>query len=179
MEKELNENICDEDIIDSIKAQEESSEENNEQQDSQEKLENENNELNEKYMRLAADFQNFKRRTENEKKELFSYANEKIMTDLLCVMDNFERAIGSIDDSKDQNLSDGVRMIFKQFCEVLENFGLKEIETKDLEFDPNYHHAVMKESVEGKDSNIITETLQKGYTLNEKVIRPSMVKVAE
>ncbi|MCG8485020.1 MAG: nucleotide exchange factor GrpE [Clostridia bacterium] len=181
----LNDNALHDEDINPFETQmeDESSEDNtqkeNIQQDDHEKLLQENCELNEKYMRLAADFQNFKRRTESEKKEVFSYANEKIMMDLLCVLDNFERAIGSIDDSKEQNLSDGIRMIFKQFNEVLEKFGLKEIETEDLQFNPNYHHAVMKEPVENKESNIITETLQKGYLLNGKVIRPSMVKVSE
>lgn len=153
--------------------------EDNGQQDNHEKLSKENSELNEKYMRLAADFQNFKRRTESEKKEVFNYANEKIMLDLLNVLDNFERALGSIDGSKEQNISDGIRMIFNQFSEVLEKFGLKEIETNGLEFNPNYHHAVMKEAVECLESNMIIEAMQKGYTLNGKVIRPSMVKVAE
>ncbi len=138
----------------------------------------EKNEINEKYLRLAADFQNYKRRVENDKKEIFSYANETIVTELLNVLDNFERAIES-DKSNETTLIEGIQMIYKQLSEILCKYNLKEIDTENCEFDPNFHHAVMKESVDYAGSNMIIEVFQKGYTFNGKVIRPSMVKVSE
>ena len=132
--------------------------------------------LNVKYMRLMADFQNFKRRTEKEKNDIYAFANEKIVSELLNVIDNFERALlhGAAGDS----FAEGMNMIFKQLQGVLEKAGVKEIEALGLDFDPNFHNAVMTEDSTEYESGKVTEVLQKGYTLNSKVIRPSMVKVA-
>lgn len=132
--------------------------------------------LNVKYMRLMADFQNFKRRTEKEKSDIYAFANEKIVSELLNVIDNFERALlhGAAGDS----FAEGMNMIFKQLQGVLEKAGVKEIEALGLDFDPNFHNAVMTEDSTEYESGKVTEVLQKGYTLNSKVIRPSMVKVA-
>ena len=130
-----------------------------------------------KYTRLMADFQNFKKRTEKEKADVYSFANEKIMTDLLQVIDNFERALGS--ECQDQAYAEGMQMIFKQFTDILKNSGLEEIEAVGHDFDPNFHHAVLTDSNPDFDSGKVTEVLQKGYKLNGKVIRPSMVKVNE
>lgn len=135
-------------------------------------------ELNEKYLRLAADFQNYKRRVENEKKEIYSYANESIVCELLNVLDNFERALESMSD-KDETLLEGIKMIYKQLSDILSKSGLKEIEAINNEFDPNFHHAVMKEPSDTVQSNKVIDVFQKGYTFNGKVIRPSMVKVSE
>ncbi len=151
--------------------------ENNKSQDCN-MLIKERDEINEKYLRLAADFQNYKRRMENEKKEIFNYANETIITELLSVLDNFERAIDS-DKFNEKTLLEGVKMIYNELQEVLSKYGLKEINTENCEFDPNFHHAVMKEPVDHTVSNMIIEVFQKGYTFNGKVIRPSMVKVSE
>ena len=130
-----------------------------------------------KYTRLMADFQNYKKRTEKEKADVYSFANEKIMTDLLQVIDNFERALGS--ECQDQAYADGMQMIFKQFTDILKGAGLEEIEAVGHDFDPNFHHAVLTDSNPDFDSGKVTEVLQKGYKLNGKVIRPSMVKVNE
>ena len=132
---------------------------------------------NEKYTRLMADFQNFRKRTEKEKADVYSYANEKIMTDLLTVLDNFERALDS--ECKDEAYADGMKMIFKQLSDMLKASGLEEIDAVGQDFDPNFHHAVMTDNNEDFDSGKVTEVLQKGYRLNGKVIRPSMVKVNE
>ncbi|MGN1144115.1 MAG: nucleotide exchange factor GrpE, partial [Anaerovoracaceae bacterium] len=122
------------------------------------------------------DFQNFKRRTEKEKSDIYAFANEKIISELLNVIDNFERALlhGAAGDS----FAEGMNMIFKQLQGVLEKAGVKEIEALGLDFDPNFHNAVMTEDSTEYESGKVTEVLQKGYTLNSKVIRPSMVKVA-
>ena len=131
----------------------------------------------EQYTRLMADFQNYKKRTEKEKADVYSFANEKIMTDLLQVVDNFERALES--DTEDEAYREGMKMILRQLLDIMEAAGLEEIEAKGEEFDPNFHHAVMQDKNEEFGPGIVTEVLQKGYTLNGKVIRPSMVKVNE
>ncbi|MCI8610122.1 MAG: nucleotide exchange factor GrpE [Firmicutes bacterium] len=132
--------------------------------------------LNVKYLRLMADFQNFKRRTEKEKSDIYAYANEKIVGELLDVIDNFERALthGAAGDS----FAEGMNMIFKQLQGVLEKANVLEIKAQGEDFDPNFHNAVMTEDSAEYESGKVTAVLQKGYTLNGKVIRPSMVKVA-
>ncbi|WP_324823815.1 nucleotide exchange factor GrpE [Sinanaerobacter sp. ZZT-01] len=132
-----------------------------------------------RYLRLAADFQNYKRRVEKEKSDIYAYANEKIVTELLDVIDNFERAIAHGEDCKDPKMLEGMAMIFKQFKGVLEKSNVEEIKAEGEAFDPNYHHAVMTENSVEYESGKVTAVLQKGYLLNGKVIRPSMVKVAE
>ena len=129
----------------------------------------------EKYMRLMADFQNYKRRTEKEKAEVFSYANEKIVTELLSVLDNFERALAQ--ESADEKYAEGMELIFRQMRDVLTKAGLAEIDAVGKEFDPNFHHAVMTDDNADFESGQVTAVLQKGYTLHDKVIRPAMVRV--
>ena len=128
-----------------------------------------------KYTRLMADFQNYKRRTEKEKSDIYAYANEKLITGLLEVIDNFERAV--LSETADEKYAEGMEMIFKQLKRVLEGSGLEEIKALGEGFDPNFHNAVMTEENDNFESGSVTEVLQKGYTLNGKVIRPSMVKV--
>ncbi len=134
-----------------------------------------------RYTRLSADFQNYKKRIEKEKSEIFKFGCEKIVVDILPIIDNFERAIhASKNNGKESDgLLDGIEMIFKQFVDALNKHGVEEIQSLDKEFDPNLHHAVMQEECEGIEENTITEVFQKGYTLNSKVIRPSMVKVSK
>ncbi len=149
-------------------------------EDNQGKEESAEDEGEKKYLRLMADFQNYKRRMEKEKKDLYSYANERIMTELLEVMDNFERALQQNANSADDGgagFVEGMEMILKQLTSVLEKEGLKEIEALGEEFDPNVHNAVMTEETEEYESGKVSGVMQKGYTLNGKVIRPSMVKV--
>jgi len=129
-----------------------------------------------RYLRLLAEFQNYKKRVEKEKSGLYSYANEKIMTELLQVMDNFERAL---EQSESDGFKEGMEMIFDQLGAVLEKEGLAEITALGEDFDPNIHNAVMTEETEEYESGKVSGVMQKGYTLNGKVIRPSMVKVAE
>ena len=128
-----------------------------------------------RYLRLMADFQNYRKRAEKEKRDLYSYANEKIMNDLLTVMDNFERAL---EHDAGDGFKEGIEMIFKQLSDVLEKDGLAEIPALGEEFDPNVHNAVMTEETEDYESGKVSGVMQKGYTLNGKVIRPAMVKVA-
>ena len=130
----------------------------------------------ERYMRLRAEFQNFKRRAAREKSDIHAYANEKIIGELLPVLDNFERAL----DTKSEDVegyAKGMELIFTQLRTALEHAGLAEIPAMGEEFDPNVHNAVMTEDSEEIEDNHISKVLQKGYKLNDKVIRPSMVAV--
>ena len=129
-----------------------------------------------RYLRLLAEFQNYKKRIEKEKSDLYSYANEKIMTELLEVMDNFERALEQPDGD---GFKEGMGMIFDQLGNVLNKEGLAEIDALGLDFDPNVHNALMTEETDEYESGKVSAVMQKGYTLNGKVIRPSMVKVVE
>lgn len=132
--------------------------------------------LNTKYLRLMADFQNYKRRTEKEKSDIYAFANEKIVSELLNVIDNFERALDAGSDG--DSFVEGMNLIFKQLQGVLEKAGVVEIEALGQDFDPNFHHAVLMEDSAEYESGKVTAVLQKGYLLNNKVIRPTMVKVA-
>lgn len=151
----------------------ESESEEDAEQSPQEKEEDEA--LNTKYLRLMADFQNYKRRAEKEKGDIYAYANEKLVTQLLDVIDSFERAL--MHEGADESFAEGMRMIFKQLTGVLEKAGLEEINALGEDFDPNFHNAVMMEDNADYESGKVTEVMQKGYLLNKKVIRPSMVKV--
>lgn len=139
-------------------------------------------EYKDKYLRLNADFQNYKRRTEKEKSEIYQFGSEKLIIDMLPILDNLERAILSFDSEKDEGnngLLDGIHMVYKQFKGILNKHGVEEIECIDKEFDPNCHHAVIQEEQKDKDSNLVLEVFEKGYKLNSKIIRPSMVKVSK
>ena len=139
----------------------------------------EDEDMKTKYLRLAADFQNFKRRTEKEKSDIYAYANEKFALDLLDVIDNFERALIHQDDCKDEKMKEGMELIFKQLQSVLEKNKIVEIPALGEEFDPNVHNAVMTSASEEFESGKVCNVFQKGYKLNNKVIRPAMVIVAE
>ena len=138
----------------------------------------EDEELNVRYLRLAADFQNYKKRVEKEKSDIYAFANEKIVVELLDVIDNFERALEHSKDNS-EGFAEGMNMIFKQFRGVLEKNGVEEMSAIGESFDPNFHHAVLTENSVEYESGKVTMVLQKGYMLNKKVIRPAMVKVAE
>ena len=130
----------------------------------------------ERYMRLMAEFQNFKRRAAREKTDIHAYANEKIIGELLPVLDNFERALGTSTDDA-EGYAKGMELIFQQLKTALEHAGLSEIKALGEEFDPNVHNAVMTEDSDEHEDGHISKVLQKGYKLKDKVIGPSMVAV--
>ena len=132
----------------------------------------------EKYLRLLAEFQNFKKRAAKEKTDIHAYANEKLMADLLPVLDNFERALETKTEEVESYAS-GVELIFTQMKTALENHGLKEVEALGADFDPNKHSAVMTEESDEYESGKVSKVLQKGYELNGRVIRPAMVAVTK
>ena len=154
----------------------ETAEEQTEEQQADPAKEPEEEALNAKYLRLMADFQNYRRRTEKEKNDIYAFANEKIVSELLNVIDNFERALAIATEG--DCFAEGMKLIFKQLHGVLEKSGVAEIEALGQDFDPNFHNAVMMEDSAEYESGKVTEVLQKGYMLNNRVIRPSMVKVA-
>ena len=132
--------------------------------------------LTDSLLRLRADFANYRKRTEKEKESTIAYALEGLMGDLLPILDNFERAMDSAEEK--DGFYEGVSMIYEQLLAVLCDNGLQEIECVGETFDPSLHHAVFMEESEDEEG-IVLEALQKGYLLKDKVIRPSMVKVAK
>ncbi len=145
-----------------------------------EELQNEVNTLKDKNMRIAAEMVNTLRRKDEETNRLLKYSNESLITELLPVIDNFERALNVDATSNDvESYQKGMTMIYNSLKNILEKFEVKEIEAIDKEFDPSYHQAVMQEEKEGTKENIVIEVLQKGYTYKDKVIRPAMVKVSK
>lgn len=141
-----------------------------------EKYEAELAEKENRYLRLQADFENFRRRTRQEKEELAAVVTQNLLKDLLPFLDNFERALAA-GGNDEGGLRAGVEMMYKQLVEALKKEGLEYIETKDKPFDPNFHQAVMRvEDAEKEDGTIVAE-LQKGYMVKGRVIRPSMVQV--
>lgn len=134
--------------------------------------------LNNQLLRLQADFVNFRKRAEKEKESTISYALESFITSLLPVIDNFQRAMESEEDNTN-NFFKGVEMIYDQLLKVLNENGVEEIKSLGEDFDPNYHHAVFAEESDEYQSGKIIEVLQKGYMLKDRILRPSMVKVAK
>lgn len=135
-------------------------------------------ELSGQLIRLQADFVNFRKRAEKEKKDTINYALEKFICTLLPVIDNFQIAMEANEEDKD-SFYKGIELIYKQIVDVLESNGVEEIPSLGEEFDPNIHHAVFMEESEDYDSGKVIEVLQTGYMLKDKVIRPAMVKVAK
>lgn len=165
-----NENI--EDVVKEEEVQDDSQEVTNDSSDD-EKYQD----LMDKFMRLQADFANYKRRTEAQKTEYVELGVKKIVNDLLPVLDNFERALDSIGE-KDSTY-DGILMIKNQLTDVLKKEGIVEMKALGEEFDPTYHHAVLTEDSDEYDSGYVIEVLQKGYLINDKTLRPAMVKVSQ
>lgn len=131
----------------------------------------------ERVLRLQAEFQNYKRRVEKEKSDLYAYGCEGLAKDLLLVVDNLERALSTIKAEND-SVYQGVSMIHEQLKQVLEQNGITEIEALGQPFDMYLHHAVMTEPCEEEElDNTVANVMQKGYRLKDRVLRPSMVKV--
>lgn len=142
-----------------------------------EELQKQIDEKDDKYKRLQAEYSNYMRRTQQEKETIGLFANEKIIGELIPVLDSMERAIDACTDKED-NMYKGIELVHKQLIDCLQKFGVEEIAALNEEFDPNLHLAVMQESVEGVEANKVVMVLQKGYKLKTKVIRPTMVKVS-
>lgn len=134
--------------------------------------------LNDKYLRLAAEFENFKKRSAREYSRLAEIAESNLILQLLEVVDDFDRALShAAEDLKSFNK--GAEMIFSKLTDILKKRGLKEIKALDEQFDPMYHEAVMQKEVDDRDDDVVIEEVQKGYFLNDRVLRPAKVIVAK
>ncbi len=136
-------------------------------------------ELNNQYIRMAADFDNYRKRQAQERESLLKYGAENTMKGLLAVIDTFERAQQSIVDADDvKKVKESFDIVQKQFLDALQKLGLKTIETEGQKFDPNLHEAVMQTPSEEVEDHTILQELQKGYMLDDRIIRPTLVNVA-
>lgn len=133
--------------------------------------------MKDQFIRLQADFQNYKRRAEKDRINYMNMGLEKLALELLPVIDNFERAIDSAENH--DPFYDGIVLIERSLVEVLNKFEIKEIDCLNKPFDPNFEHAVLLSEEEGVESGLVTEVLQKGYAIDGKVLRPAMVKVSK
>ena len=133
--------------------------------------------LTDRVTRQMAEFENFRRRTEQEKAQMFRNGAKAIIEKVLPVVDNFERGLATVEEGADP-FADGMLMIYKQLLTTLEEAGVKPIEAVGKEFNPDFHNAVMHVEDEEVGENIVVEEFQKGYMYNDSVVRHSMVKVA-
>lgn len=134
--------------------------------------------LQDKYIRLYAEYENFRKRTAKEKDEIYSNAAADVLKNILPVLDSFERALQFSGNAQEpEKVIEGLKMIETQFLNALEKIGVEEIKAEGGQFNPQLHNAVFHEQDESKPDNMVTEVLQKGYIKGDKVLRPSMVKV--
>nr|WP_239094144.1 nucleotide exchange factor GrpE [Bacillus sp. B15-48] len=135
-------------------------------------------EADNRYLRLQADFDNFRRRSRLDLEASAKYRAQSLVTDLLPALDNFERALQmEPENEQSKSLLKGMEMVYQSLLTALKNEGVEQIEAVGQEFDPHRHQAVMQDNDENFGSNIVVAELQKGYILKDRVIRPSMVKV--
>lgn len=145
-----------------------------------ETLKQERDEYIDKYKRLYAEFENFKKKTQKDKEELLKFANESLVYELLPVIDSLEMALKHTDNVDTlKSLTQGVENTFRELLRVLEKFGLKRIDALDKPFDPSFHHAMSQSVRSDIDENIVVEEFRKGYIFAGKVLRPSFVAVSK
>lgn len=136
-------------------------------------------ELNDRVRRQMAEFENFRKRSEKEKSQMFDMGAKNVVEKILPVIDNFERGLAAVpEDRKEDAFVVGMDMVYKQLLSTLEEAGVKPIDAVGQEFDPNFHNAVMHVEDENLGENVVAEELQKGYMYRDTVVRHSMVKVA-
>ncbi|MFR2710891.1 nucleotide exchange factor GrpE [Frisingicoccus sp.] len=137
-------------------------------------------ELNDRLIRQMAEFDNFRKRTEKEKQQMYSVGAADVIEKLLPVVDNFERGLAAMtEEEKNTSFAQGIELVYKQLMTALEGMGVTVIEAVGVEFNPDFHNAVMQAPSEEYESGIITQELQRGYLYKDKVVRHSMVMVAE
>lgn len=182
-EQELN-SQTEEETVEEVFAENEASENTEEMpaQDPMEQkvaeLEGKLEEADNRYLRLQADFDNFRRRSRIELEASAKYRAQSIISDLLPAIDNFERALKmDVDNEQAKSLKQGVEMVYRSLLDALKNEGVEVIEAVGKEFDPHLHQAVMQAEDENFGPNIVVEEFQKGYMLKDRIIRPAMVKV--
>lgn len=145
-----------------------------------ETLEKNIDDCRDRLLRKAAEFENYKKRTDNERVELFKYASEDFIKKLLPVVDDFERSIAHFDSAKDvESIKEGINIIYSSFVKLLDDQGVKPIEAIGKPFDYNYHDAIMKQPAKGVEPETVINEIKKGYMYKDKVIRHSQVIISE
>jgi molecular chaperone GrpE len=133
-----------------------------------------------RFMRLSAEFDNYRKRKQREIDEFRKFANETVFKQFLSVVDNLERAIASAENNQDTNsLLEGVKLTHKEILKVFQNFNVKPVKAENQSFDPNFHQAVTQKETDDVPENTITDVLQTGYLLHDRLIRPAMVVVSK
>ena len=162
-----------------VKAEEPAAEEQVSDNSELEKLKDDFDKLNNQYLRLAADFDNYRKRQEQEREALLKFGTENALKKLIEVIDNFERGAKALENVEDcQKVKDSFNLVHKQTLDVLTKLGLEEIKAEGEEFDPNFHEAVMQTPTSEHPENTVISVMQKGYKVGDKVLRPALVNVA-
>ena len=157
----------------------ETTEEETKEEDTDNKLQEEYDKLNQQYIRLAADFDNYRKRQAQEKESLIKYGTENALKNLLEILDNFERGAKALENVEEiDKVKESFDLIHKQVFETLSKMGLEEIKAVGEEFDPNFHEAVMQTPTDEHPEHTVIAELQKGYKVGDKVLRPTLVNVA-
>jgi molecular chaperone GrpE len=146
-----------------------------------EALENESKANYDKYLRTAAEYENFKKRSAKELEDLRKFANQNLLKDFLSVVDNLERAISTVIESPEENeaVLEGLNMTLKEALRIFEKQGVKPFESSGKPFDPQYHQAMLQEETDTQPENTVLSEFQKGYMIKDRLLRPAMVVVAK
>ena len=151
-------------------------EEQVEQQEEQAEEQQPEQEVDDRLLRLAADFENYKKRAARERSEYIALANERLIAELIPILDDLERALSAAEEHQEAQLEEGVRLVHRSLASLLERNGVKEIET-DGKFDPHVHEALLSQPSDSEEGSVI-DVVQKGYTLGDRVVRPARVVIA-
>lgn len=192
MEEEVKDTVTEEtveevveEVVEETEATEEATEEKKgffkkkDKKDKKDQKDQQIEELTDRYKRTMAEFDNYRKRTEKEKTAMYEIGAREVINKILPVVDNFERGLATIPEADRSNpIADGMDKIYKQLTKTLEDMGVKEIEAEGVEFNPDFHNAVMHVDDDSLGENVVAEVLQKGYTYKDSVVRHSMVKVA-
>ena len=192
MEEEVKDTVTEEtveevveEVVEETEATEETTEEKKgffkkkDKKDKKDQKDQQIEELTDRYKRTMAEFDNYRKRTEKEKTAMYEIGAREVINKILPVVDNFERGLATIPEADRSNpIADGMDKIYKQLTKTLEDMGVKEIEAEGVEFNPDFHNAVMHVDDDSLGENVVAEVLQKGYTYKDSVVRHSMVKVA-
>ena len=135
-------------------------------------------EVDDRLLRLAADFENYKKRTARERQEYVTFANERLLNELLPILDDLERALNAAEQHEEAQLDEGVRLVHRSLASLLERQGVKEIATEG-KFDPHVHEALLAQPSEEAEHGDVLDVIQKGYKIGDRVVRPARVIVAE
>ena len=186
LEKEAKEKDTSEEKAEEVKepaeetAKEDTEEKETSAKEKKDPLKEKVDELNDRLVRQMAEFDNFRKRTDKEKAQMFEQGQGNVLEKLLPVIDNFERGLAAVpEEEKDGAFADGMNKIYKQLVKQLEDLGVTPIEAVGKEFDPNFHNAVMQVESEEYESGIVAQELQKGYKFHDTVLRHSMVGVTQ